>query len=136
MQIKNLQISVWGSIGTLVLCPFFVELGFWQLDRAAEKLVLQQQFELQSQAEPVYIGGQGLSALQSLPATEDLNWRNGVLTGQYVADKQILLDNQHMNGQVGYFVYTLFNIKNTTEETFIWGEPWLDGVVTRQNTNS
>jgi cytochrome oxidase assembly protein ShyY1 len=120
VRIRNLQISFWGSIATILLCPLFIQLGFWQLDRAGEKLALQQQFEIQSQADPVYLGGQALNALQSISVSMDLNWRNGILTGRYVADKQILLDNQHSNGQVGYFVYTLFHIKNSTENMFIW----------------
>lgn len=78
-----------------------INLGFWQLSRAEEKVQLEQRLIARQHAPPV--------SLASVSDTGD-----AYLTGVYVeanlvpqAGKYLLLDNQTHSGQVGYLAYQL-----------------------------
>jgi len=76
-------------------------LGFWQLDRAEEKRI----FLLKEQSvDPAVIT---LHAVNEVDA-ESLRYRKVTISGHYDSDHQFLLDNQILDGQVGYFVMTPF----------------------------
>lgn len=80
----------------LVMLPTLVSLGLWQLDRADKKAALEEAFfnQLGSQVrEP----GENVEAFSRL-----------VLKGEY-GMHQYLVDNQVMQGQVGYWVLQSFN---------------------------
>lgn len=87
--------AVIGAAGT-------ARLGFWQLDRAAQKNALQAGIEqrralppLQTEAlarDPGQVGGQ--------------LHRSITLHGRWLDDRTIYLDNRQMDGRVGFFVVT------------------------------
>ncbi|WP_372870066.1 SURF1 family protein [Shewanella sp.] len=89
---------------TLGLFMVLVKLGFWQLSRAEEKQQL-----LTTQAE----------RFQATPLTMDdlaqtsLNEAQGArmeVTGTLLATPTVLLDNQVMDGKVGYLAYRLLKV--------------------------
>lgn len=94
------------SVVTLLLLPVLLRLGVWQLDRAEQKQQLIDLYQQQAHAAPLRI--QGL--LQEKP---ELNYRDVQVVGSYLAEKQIFLDNQIHDQQVGYHVVTPFRIKDT-----------------------
>lgn len=88
----------------VLLCLVMLRLGFWQLDRGEQKrVVYQQQVNLQS-SKRTNLGdllARGESPQRFQPST---------VTGKYLPEATILLDNQVVNGQVGYHVVTPFLI--------------------------
>lgn len=83
---------------TVVLLPLMVSLGFWQLQRAQEKLELQEQYAARQREAPV--------ALEQLAANADLQYRQVQLVGQYDNAHHFLLDNRIHQGQTGYDLIT------------------------------
>lgn len=88
---------------TLVALPVaaaLAGLGFWQLERAAEKRALLERHAERRAAAP----------LPALPRPCDLarhRYLRVRLRGRYLADRQILLENRVHRGRVGYHVYSV-----------------------------
>jgi surfeit locus 1 family protein len=102
------------AVLTLLGIGFFLRLGFWQLDRAAFKDQLFQNFQQGSGAAPMNLREAIAKAqLQSSPAGAGANVYLPVrVPGQFLPNKTILLDNQSVDGQYGVQVYQLLD---TTE---------------------
>lgn len=94
----------WPTAATLVLLPAFLSLGFWQLDRADQKSRLHEQFVQHQSAGAMELNVPGQLRLNK----PDMLWRNVLATGSFSITRNILLDNQVMHGQAGYFVFTPF----------------------------
>ncbi len=107
MQLGNWQFSpgIWPTLATILLLPLLLSLGFWQLDRAEQKSLLQQRY-LQRGNE------KALSDLQTDKDLDTMIWRRVHLSGNFNKEHTFLLDNQILNGQAGYFVYNLFEMEN------------------------
>ena len=84
------------ALAGLLLLALFVTLGFWQLDRAADKREVQSAFEA---------GGEyrRLEADASYDRYQPLT-----ATGRYLDRRQVLLENIVLNGRLGYYVITPF----------------------------
>ena len=95
-QRKKGLLAVW--LFCLFFLPLTMSLGFWQLDRAAQKETLQQNHErmIAQKATPLY---------DFTPNPE--NFRPYRIKGRY-AQESFLLDNRVRSGQVGYEVLHLF----------------------------
>lgn len=72
----------------------FVSLGFWQLDRAAEKEALQE----------LFASGGGYSNVRDVEEPEA--YQRIRTRGTYLGDRQILIDNIVREGRLGYFLVT------------------------------
>ncbi len=81
------------------LVPVFVGLGVWQLQRAEEKKLLQQEYDQRANETPRRIGGQW-------QRMEELRFRHVVARGEYDPNYQILVDNRVHRGMAGYHVVT------------------------------
>lgn len=95
------RILQYGYLATVLLIALFVYLGFWQIDRYHQKQTLQQ----------------NLAERFNLPIIHKitnfdpgLRYRQLQVTGHFVNERQIYLDNQIVKGQVGYRVITPFQI--------------------------
>ena len=82
-------------LATVAGCAVTARAGFWQLDRAAQKVALQQSIEAQGK----------LPALDNKALPGDLH-RRVLLTGHWLADKTVYLDNRPLDGRTGFFVVT------------------------------
>lgn len=80
----------------VLLCVLTIQLGLWQTRRAEEKIALGERLEA-AQAEPAIA-----------PANVDQvdEWTRVELTGRWLADKTILVDNRVYQGQPGFHVLT------------------------------
>ncbi|MEX2496074.1 MAG: SURF1 family protein [Woeseia sp.] len=78
----------------LVLVLLFTSLGFWQLDRAEQKQAIEDAFENPGDALPVN-GNAQPELYQPLSAT-----------GRWLPERQFLIDNTILGGQLGYYVIT------------------------------
>jgi surfeit locus 1 family protein len=86
-------------VPTLVAVPLFVlllALGHWQLNRAAEKQALWDQF------------ARGDAAAMALPGVPPARYSRVSVSGHYVPERQFLLDNMVHEGVAGYRVLTPF----------------------------
>lgn len=101
------------SLAALLVITTMIVLGQWQLDRAAEKQRSYERFQ-QRRVLPVL----------RLDARDSEIWKYSVMKyrpieirGRYDAGMHMLLDNQVMNGNAGYLVYTPFVLEG--EEAYI-----------------
>jgi surfeit locus 1 family protein len=100
------QTSAWRSIvvllATLVSVALTARLGFWQLDRAAQKVALQRVLDERSKLPAL--------SMHELPSSQteaqNLHHRPVLLQGTWVARATVFLDNRQMNGHPGFFVLT------------------------------
>lgn len=91
--------GLFSSMITGVLLYTMISLGFWQLDRATFKDVLQQKIVERKNLTPV--------DFSELPETSDNRRYYPVkFYGEFDTQHNILLDNKILNGQVGYHVFT------------------------------
>jgi len=96
-------------VGLAALAAFLLllSLGFWQLDRAAQKNELYAAYLEKSALAPIDLNNLDLARMA--PAT-DMRWRKGIVQGQYLDSRVFMLDNQIVNGQPGYFVISPFSV--------------------------
>jgi surfeit locus 1 family protein len=91
------------TIVTLLLLPLLISLGLWQAHRAEFKQRLQDSYNQGMHAAPLTIGSQPLDV-------EKMHYRMVKAQGHYEPAYQILLDNQILQGKVGYQVLTPLHI--------------------------
>ena len=112
--------GLWPTLGFFCLLPLLLKLGFWQLDRANEKIELFESFqERQSQAVKVFS-----AATEFDTPKEEMYWRSYLLRGSFVSEPQFLLDNQVENTVAGYFIFSLFKPLGS-EKLLLVNRGWL-----------
>ena len=101
MRIASLDFrpGLWPTLATLILLPFLLWLGFWQLERADWKQAIVDQH-----AERIREPAVELHTL--LPVMPGIEYRTVTATGSYDLDRQLLLDNRLFQGRAGYHVLT------------------------------
>jgi surfeit locus 1 family protein len=110
---------------SLVLIPLMIGLGFWQLQRADEKTALSAAYERQKQQGPAL-----LSTLWSKPPTA-LAYLPVQLSGTFLQDEYMLLDNRMQGGQFGYEVLAILRLDNG--EGVLVNRGWIAGDSARQS---
>lgn len=91
--------KLWSVLGTVAGCALTVHLGLWQIGRAAEKKALDRQYAAAAQLPPVELkaGAVPLANLAAVAVT---------LRGEYLGERQLLLDDQVQADMPGYDVWT------------------------------
>jgi len=89
------------TLATLVMFPILIALGFWQLDRAEQKEQAAVAFEARLEQPALDLNRQ-------IPDPRGDLFRLAEARGGYDPERQLLLDNQTHNRQVGYNVLTPF----------------------------
>lgn len=88
--------------GTLLIMAVTARLGWWQLDRAAQKKALQHAIESQAAAD--------VMPASALPANEAeaeaKRYRRITLRGRWLPEHTVYLENRQMRGVPGFFVMT------------------------------
>ncbi|MBA2709291.1 MAG: SURF1 family protein [Tatlockia sp.] len=87
---------------TCVALAFFCHLGFWQLERAQEKIEM-----LSAQASQAKQASKRWQSEDPLPK----QYQSIRVSGDYL-DQHLLFDNQHYQHQLGYHVLTPFQMAN------------------------
>jgi surfeit locus 1 family protein len=95
-EVEALFWRITPPLAAAVLTILFVSLGFWQLDRAAEKISMQRLFDADASYAP-------LSDRMSVQDYQRIS-----ASGRFLDDRQFLIDNMILNGRLGYFVITPF----------------------------
>jgi len=89
------------TLATIAVVAVCVAAGTWQRQRMHAKESLRAEFDAAMRADPV--------AFTSLPAGADwiaLRYRPVIATGEFLASRQILIDNRVHAGRAGYHVVT------------------------------
>jgi surfeit locus 1 family protein len=91
------------TLGAVLASALTARLGFWQLDRAAQKTALQTAIDERSRLAPLQ--GGALAATQAAAAGQ--HHRRVVLVGRWSAAHTVYLDNRQQQGsRPGFFVLT------------------------------
>lgn len=104
-----------------VLLPALAGLGFWQLERAAEKTAIRDRYIARGDMAPVQVGDRELSAAA-------MDFRRARARGRYQPDWTIFLDNRVLDGTPGYEVLTPLRVEDTDRFLLVnrgwvpWGE--------------
>lgn len=90
------------AVATVLGVAITASLGRWQLDRAAQKEVMQA--KLESRAELPVLGLRDLALSES--DAQQQHYRRVRLQGRWLAGRTVFLDNRQMDGRVGFYVVT------------------------------
>ena len=86
----------------------FIQLGFWQLERASEKNNINSNYTLRQDDALI-----NLNNTNSINNKEALLWRRAEVDGSFLNKKNIILDNQIFNQSAGFNILTPFLIKDS-----------------------
>ena len=120
MNIERLFWQFAPAVAAVLLMAAFITLGFWQLDRAAEKNARQELFD----------GGGAYIDVHDVSSTSD--YQPLQATGHYIEDRQFLIDNMISNGRLGDFVITPFETP-PNEPLLIVNRGWIASSGDRSN---
>lgn len=111
------------TLFTVLMLPFLVYLGLWQLDREQEKRETQVSYDLRA--------GQPAVSLEAVDWSDanDIAWMRVAATGQYDSDRQFLLDNRINQARVGYELITPFR---TETGLLLVNRGWIAQGINRQ----
>ncbi len=107
---------------TLVALPLLLGLGFWQLDRAAQKRAMEASLARQQAEPPAELNSDNVEVLPV--------YRRVIARGQFDNEHTWLLDNKQRQGRVGYEVVTPFDL--AAGGTVLVNRGWLLGTGDRQ----
>ena len=123
----NLYFRNWcfspGLITSLLAIGFFtlfVFLGCWQLERAEQKRNLFVEFENRQLTEAMNLN----QVDDTKSSFDNLLWRPVIVSGRFLEDFQILLDNQVQKTKAGYYIYTPFQLLDS-ERVVLVNRGWL-----------
>ena len=103
-------IALAAALGVAAGCA----LGNWQLNRAAQKEAIAAATAERSALAPL-----GVAELVRRAAEAELRYRRVSLSGTWIADKTVLLDNRQMNAQPGFYVVTPLKITDTAQTVLV-----------------
>ena len=89
------------SLGVALLIGLFVRLGFWQLDRLAQRRTANASLQVRLNLPEL-----DLNAQADASSLTGMEYRSVVARGEYVFDQQVILRNQSQAGQVGAHILT------------------------------
>lgn len=100
----------WGSsrrravvlVAALLASGVTARLGWWQLDRAGQKLALQARIEARGSLPPL----PQAQLPRDAEAARAQHYRPVVLRGRWLADRTVALDNRQMNARQGFYIVT------------------------------
>ncbi len=114
---KSFQPSLIWTLIALIVLGTFVALGLWQLTRYEQKKVQLNVYRARLNSTPIT-----LDKIQTLGP--DLRYFPITMTGHYINDRNLLLDNIVHKKQVGYQVLTLF-LPEHSEKTIYVNRGWI-----------
>lgn len=118
-------------VPVLVVAPLLgllIGLGTWQLSRAEEKSALLDLYRERSESPPA-------SLEYGFARLDQLRFRHVELSGQFLPDRQFLLDNQISNGRVGYRVLTPLRVAGR-DDLILVDRGWVPQGATRADLPS
>jgi cytochrome oxidase assembly protein ShyY1 len=99
-------------VAAALLVVLGVSLGLWQERRAAQKVALQAMLSSGNAAVPLVLGPQPVTAA-------DVEFRRIAVTGQFVPDWALYLDNRPYQGRAGFYVLMPFRIDGSNMHVLV-----------------
>lgn len=94
------------TLAVAFLLPLLLYLGYWQIERAQEKRVLQAEYDARAT-------GPAIQVEPRLQRPAELQFYRVVARGYYETDHQVLIDNRVHQGRVGYDVITPLRLQDS-----------------------
>lgn len=104
-------------VATVLLVILGIQLGNWQTRRADEKIALQNKLAERSKGAPLQIGAAPLAA-------DAVEFRTVSVSGEFVRDWPLFLDNRPQDGKVGFYLLMPLRIAGTGEHVLV-ARGWL-----------
>ena len=102
------------ALGTVASIAATLALGFWQWNRAQQKLALHAAIEQRQRLPAV-----GAIDLLAEGAASALQHRPVVLRGQWLPEHSVYLDNRQMNGKPGFYVVTPLRLESSSATVLV-----------------
>jgi surfeit locus 1 family protein len=99
-------------IATVLVVGLGISLGRWQSQRADYKAGIESAITTQSAAAPLALGGTGT-------ARQPEEFRRVTMTGSFVPEWSVYLDNRPYNGAPGFYVVTPFRLEGQSEHILV-----------------
>ncbi len=113
------------GIIAMIMILAMLRLGIWQLDRAEQKRDIAN--KLQARAS---FSVRDIASIAGLNP-EEIRFRSIRLTGKYLSEQTIFVDNQVVNGGVGYQVFTPFKV-DSFDHLVLVARGWVSVGVSRE----
>jgi surfeit locus 1 family protein len=127
VSLKTLNFRFWLiTLATIVGAAVTMKLGFWQLSRAHEKLALQASIQTQAALPP--LSASVLVLPQASSQSTNLLHRTITLTGHWLPQYTVFLDNRQMDNKPGFFVATPFEFVDaatSSKKTILVQRGWM-----------
>ncbi len=102
------------TLATALTMAATASLGLWQLDRAAQKTALQKQINERG----ALSAWSNTELLAAADATQGVH-RPARLTGTWMPERTVFLDNRQMNTRVGFFVVTPLQLEDSQQVVLV-----------------
>lgn len=120
MMQKNVHMrAMVSAVIVAALIVLFIKLGYWQLDRARQKHAAYELSQTNAARDP-----SNFSNIVNEDPQAHL-WRRVVVDGQYLPNRDVVLDNQSYQGQPGYLVFTPLNLNTASGDMVLVNRGWL-----------
>lgn len=106
----NFNYKLIPSLVFIIFFIFFIKLGFWQLDRADQKKIINMAFVERQNQPPIQLNKETIQ----MPI-KDIIWHKVSMSGEFLNDKNIILDNQIVQEKAGFLIYTPFKILDSNK---------------------
>jgi surfeit locus 1 family protein len=104
-------------VATLLLIALGISLGQWQDRRAEQKMSLQAKLDAGNNAAPMVVGSQPLTAA-------DIEFHRVIVTGEFVPEWALYLDNRPHQGRAGFHLMMPFKIAGSDMHVLV-ARGWL-----------
>ena len=94
----------------IIFFTIFIKLGFWQLDRADQKKIINMAFVERQNQPPIPLNKE----IIQMPI-KDIIWHHVTISGEFLNEKNIILDNQVVQEKAGFLIYTPFKILDSNK---------------------
>ena len=120
MSLKTLNSRFWLMTGAAILAAALtLKLGFWQLSRAHEKLALQASIQTQATLPSLdaaaLMRATSISTAKQEASAPNVLHRTITLTGHWLPQHTLFLDNRQMDAKPGLFVLTPFEFEDASK---------------------
>jgi surfeit locus 1 family protein len=131
VSLKTLNSRFWLiTVAAVIATAITLKLGFWQQSRALEKLALQSSIQAQATLPSLDAAAliQAISTSQQDTTNSSVLHRTASLTGRWLSQHTLFLDNRQMDGKPGLFVLTPFEFSEPStlaKKTILVQRGWL-----------
>ncbi len=103
------------ALATLIGITVTVNLGAWQLRRAAQKIAMQDALDSRAGLSPLSAG----ELATSIETAAQQHYRAVRLRGRWLPQQSVFLENRQMNARVGFYLVTPLQLEGRTDAVLV-----------------